>query len=484
MHARPTSSASERLPMTRRVFSSVAYEPPAYALRILEVLEQAGYEAWIVGGWVRDALLGLPCHDVDVTTSALWEQSAEVLRAAGITVHETGTPHGTVTAVLDGKGVEVTTYRVEGAYSDHRHPDEVRFVNTVQEDLGRRDFTINAMAYHPVRGLLDPYGGHDDLKAGILRSVGDPYQRFREDGLRVLRAVRFACRMGFVIEESTHQALHECAHGLEDISQERIGQEMDGILATGRIGWAIRHEPNVICNAIPELTDMLGFDQRSPWHAYDVMEHTVRMCNAVEAFTAGLASQRLRWAALLHDVGKPASLELDEIERGHFYGHPILGAIMAERIMKRLGLPGDMVRSSCALIRYHDHVVRPTSRSMRRTLAIMEEADPGNAVVLSHELMDLKRGDAVSKAPKCAWYAVELDEMDRLLREEERKGLVLSAKDLAIDGNDVVEALGIKPGPMVGMTLSTLLQSVIDDEVENTREALLGELLRSAQQYD
>lgn len=470
--------------MKRRVYSDVAYQPPAYGLRVLEVLEQAGYEAWIVGGWVRDALLGAPSHDVDVTTSALWEQGAKALRDAGIVVYETGTAHGTITAVIDGNAVEITTYRVEGTYSDHRHPDEVQFVSSVQEDLARRDFTINAMAFHPERGLLDPYGGKEDLVAGVLRAVGDPYERFREDGLRVLRAVRFACRMGFVIDEDTHQALHECAHGLEDIAQERIGQEMDGILATGRIGWAIRHEPNVICNAIPELTDMLGFDQRSPWHAYDVMEHTVRMCNAVEAFTAGQASQRLRWAALLHDVGKPASLELDANGGGHFYGHPILGAIMAERIMKRLGLPGDMVRSACALIRYHDHVVRPTDRSMRRTLAIMEEADPGNAFVLSHELMDLKRGDAVSKVPKCARYAVELDVMDRLLREEELKGAVLGVKDLAIDGNDVVEQLGIQPGPMVGMTLSTLLQSVIDKEVENTREGLIDELLRAAQQYD
>lgn len=470
--------------MYRRVYDDVAYNLPASTLHVLSLLEQAGYEAWVVGGWVRDALLRAPSHDVDIATSALWTQSADVLRTAGIMVHETGTAHGTITAVVDGDPIEITTYRVEGTYSDHRHPDEVRFVSTIEEDLGRRDFTINAMAYHPERGLLDPYDGHNDLKAGIIRSVGNPYDRFNEDALRVIRAVRFACRMGFAIEEHTHQALHECAHGLEDIAQERIGQEMDAILATGRIGWAIRHEPNVICNAIPELTDMLGFDQMSPWHAYDVMEHTVRMCNAVEAFTAGMASQRLRWAALLHDIGKPASLSIGPDDCGHFYGHAILSSIMAERIMKGLGLPGAMVRSTCALIRYHDHVVRPTSRSMRRVLAIMEESDPGNAYVLSHELMDLKRGDAVSKVPKCAWYAVELDEMDRLLREEQRKGAALSVRDLAVDGHDVTEVMGIKPGPMVGMTLSTLLQSVIDGEVANTREALIAELLRTAQQYD
>lgn len=470
--------------MAKRVYESVAYEPPASALRVLQILEDAGYEAWVVGGWVRDALLGAPCHDVDVTTNAHWRDGERLFAEAGLDVKETGAELGTITVTVDGDPIEVTTYRKEGSYSDHRHPDEVCFVQDVHEDLARRDFTINAIAYHPERGLLDPYGGHQDLKDGVLRTVGDPYRRFSEDALRVLRAVRFACRMGFGIEEKTHLALKECAHGIEEIAQERIGIEVNAILATGRVGWALRNEPDVMCTAIPELVDMLGFDQRSAWHAYDVMEHTVRVCNAVECFTAGIASQRLRWAALLHDIGKPATLSLDEQERGHFYGHPILSAIMAERIMKRLGLPSAMVRSASALVRYHDHIVRPTQRSMRRVLAIMEESDPGNAMVLSHELMDLKRADAVSKVPKCAWYAVELDVMDEILREEERKGAVLRTSDLAISGRDVIEALDLKPGPMVGMTLSSLLQAVIDGEVENTRESLMGELFRSAQQND
>ena len=469
--------------MLKRPCDHVAYEPPAYALRVLEVLEGAGYEAWIVGGWVRDALMGAPCHDVDVTTDALWEQSEEAFRAAGYPVIESGAQHGTVTVVIDGQPVEVTTYRHDGTYTDHRHPDEVEFVHDVCVDLLRRDFTVNAIAYHPQRGILDPYGGCADLAAGIIRTVGNPYRRFSEDALRVLRAVRFACRMGFDIEPRTHQALKECAHGIEDLAQERIGQEMCGILETGRVGWALRHEPDVLCNAIPELTDMLGFDQKSPWHAYDVMEHTVRVCNAVEAFTAGVASLRLRWAALLHDIGKPATLSLDEQGGGHFYGHPILGAIMAERIMKRLALPSDLVRSACALVRYHDHIVRPTARSMRRTLAMLEEADPGNAMPLSHELMDLKRADAVSKVPKAAWYAIDLDEMDKLLVEEERKGVVLHVRDLKVTGRDVVEALGIKPGPMVGMTLSSLLGSVIDGDIENTHKALMSELYRLSMDY-
>lgn len=180
---------------------------PGFALRVIDALESAGYEAWAVGGWVRDSLRGTEGHDVDVTTSALWQQTEAVLTAAGIEVHETGTAHGTVTAVVDGEPVEVTTYRTEGAYSDFRHPDEVHFVTDVREDLARRDFTVNAMAFHPERGLLDPYGGQDDLQAGVIRAVGEPEERFREDALRVLRAVRFACRLGYAIEPATQAAL-------------------------------------------------------------------------------------------------------------------------------------------------------------------------------------------------------------------------------------------------------------------------------------
>ena len=460
----------------RPVRQTPSYEPPASALRVLDVLENAGFEAWIVGGWVRDALLGAPNHDVDVTTSARWEEGAAALRAAGITVRETGTPHGTITAVIDGEPIEVTTYRVDGTYSDHRHPDEVRFVSDVREDLARRDFTINAMAYHPTRGLLDPYGGAKDLAAGVVRAVGDPASRFEEDALRTLRAVRFACRMGFSIEEGTQRALEAAAPGLEDVADERIGKEMDGILATGRVGWALVHEADVLCAAIPELAPMRGFDQRSSWHAYDVMVHTAHVCNAVECFTAGVASSELRWAALLHDIGKPASFVLDKQGRGHFYGHPIVGAGMVRTIMRRLAMPTPLIQAVSALVHLHDHIIRPTERSMCRTMALLEESCPGHALSLAHELMDLRRADAVSKVPKCAWYAVELDAMDKILRDLKHRGVALRVSDLAVDGDDVMEIMGAQPGPMIGHILSKLLAAVVDGEVPNTREALIMEL--------
>ncbi len=449
---------------------------PAYAMRVVDALEEAGYEAWVVGGWVRDALLGSAGHDVDVTTSAPWQETARVLRAAGVEVHETGTQHGTVTAVVGGLPVETTTYRVEGAYSDRRHPDEVRFVTDVREDLARRDFTVNAMAYHPRRGLLDPFGGQEDLERGVIRAVGEPGLRFSEDALRVLRAVRFACRLGFEIEPATEAALTRCAGGLGQIASERIGQEMDGILATGRVAWALRHEFDVLCAALPELAPMRGFDQRSPYHAYDVAEHTARVCAAVECVTGGCAGRALRWAALLHDVAKPATFSEDDGGRGHFFGHPEEGARVAGRVMGRLAVERQVVREAQALVRLHDLPVTPKTRSVRRMLAKLEGSCPGRGAALAYMLVDLKRADALGKAPACMGYAAELDQMAAALRAELARGKTCTVADLAVNGADVMRERGIEPGPGVGMVLHGLLAAVIDDELPNDREVLLAQL--------
>ena len=466
--------------MTRggRVSSTVemhlARELPAYARRVVDVLEAAGYEAWVVGGWVRDALLGRPGHDVDVTTSAPWQETARVLRAAGIEVHETGTAHGTVTAVVEGRPVETTTYRVEGSYSDRRHPDEVRFVTNVREDLARRDFTVNAMAFHPERGLLDPFGGEKDLAARIIRAVGEPRLRFEEDALRVLRAVRFACRLDAMIEPATQAALVACAPELSEIAQERIGQEMDGILATGRAAWALRHEFAVLSAAVPELAPMAGFDQKSPYHDYDVLEHTARVCAGVEEFAGGSPLHALRWAALLHDVAKPACWSEDVSGRGHFFGHPEEGARVTHSVMGRLAIPREVVRAACALVSLHDFEIRATAPSLRRMLLELERRAPGQAGELSFALLDLKRADAVAKAPQCMGYAVELDAMSRVLRAELAGGGVWKTGQLAVSGADVIRERGIEPGPGVGMVLAQLLSAVMAGEVENEREALLA----------
>lgn len=454
----------------------LAAQLPEYARVVVDALEQAGYEAWVVGGWVRDALLGTPGHDVDVTTSAPWQETERVLAAAGVEVHETGVAHGTVTAVVDGRPVETTTYRVEGAYSDLRHPDEVRFVTDVREDLARRDFTVNAMAFHSERGLLDPFGGERDLAARLIRAVGEPRRRFGEDALRVLRAVRFACRLDAVIEPATQAALVACAPQLAHIAQERIGQELDGILATGRTAWALRNEFAVLSAAVPELAPMAGFDQKSPYHAYDVLEHTARVCAGVEAFCGGVPSRALRWAALLHDVAKPACWSEDVSGRGHFFGHPQEGARVARCVMGRLAIPTEVTRAAAQLVLLHDFELAATAPSVRRMLAELERGAHGQASALAFSLLDLKRADAIAKAPACRGYAVELDGIVRELRAELARGAIYGVRDLAVGGADVLRECGIAPGPGVGMVLEQLLTAVMAGEIPNERGALLEQM--------
>lgn len=447
---------------------------PDYARRVLEVLERGGHEAWVVGGWVRDALLGDAAHDVDVASDARWDEAERLLAGAGLEVHRTGVEHGTVTAVVGGRPVEVTTYRVEGAYSDRRHPDSVRFVSSVTDDLARRDLTINAMAYHPDRGLLDPFGGARDLAAGVVRAVGDPDRRLGEDALRVLRAVRFACRLGFDVEPATRAALAAHAPELSHVARERVGAELDGIVATGRLARAMRSEREVLVAAVPELAPMVGFEQRSPYHCFDVWEHTARVVEAVEELSGGVASAHLRWAALLHDIGKPRTLTVDARGQGHFFGHPAAGAEMSGQIMRSLALPLSLVRPCVDLVRLHDRPVKATRHSVLRMLSDLDARHPGAAVPLAFETLVLKRADALSKAPAYRGYAVEVDGIERVLRRTLAEGAPFRVADLAVDGRDVMAALGGAPGPWVGSALESCLREVVHGRVPNDREALLG----------
>lgn len=457
---------------------------PPHALAVLRALERSGHEAWVVGGWVRDALRGAPAHDVDVCTSAPVAQSEAALAAAGIEYHETGVAHGTVTAVVDGRPVETTTYRVDGTYSDQRHPDSVTFVRDIREDLARRDFTINAMAWHPDRGLLDPFGGERDLAEGVVRAVGEPPRRFGEDALRVLRAVRFASRLGFAVEPATQAALDACAGELAHVARERVGSELRGIVASGRGGWALLHEAGAMAAALPALGRMRGFAQRSPYHCYDVLEHTARVMDGIEVFSGGVATERLRWAGLLHDIGKPACLTLDGRGQGHFFGHPREGAVMAERIGRDLALPLGLLRGVVALVRLHDRPTRPTVPSM---LALVAELDRRSGsrtredtLALAHEMLVLRRADAWAKASQCRGYATVLDAHERVLRRIEAEGLCWRTSELAVGGGEVMAALGISPGPAVGEALGRLLALVMDGSVPNERAALLEALASGA----
>lgn len=447
---------------------------PAYAWRVLSVLEQGGYEAWVVGGWVRDALLGMPSHDVDACTNAPWQESVRLLKAADIEVHCTGVQHGTVTAVVQGHPVEVTTYRVESGYSDLRHPDSVQFVDSILDDLARRDLTINAIAYHPQRGLLDPYAGKKDLEAGCIRAVGDPRRRFTEDALRVLRAVRFAARLGFEVEPATQDALQACASELAHIARERIGHELDGIIATGHLAWALRTQRSVLLEAVPTLAPMVGFEQNSPFHCYDVYEHTIRVVAAMECFAGGTASKRLRWASFLHDIGKPHTFTMDEKGQGHFFGHPSAGAQIAESLLRMFALPTSLIAPCVNLVRFHDRPVKATRHSVLRMMSDLDSRCPGQAVPLAFELLTLKRADAMGKAAPYRSYALEIDKIERVLRELVGQHAPYRVKDLALNGTDVVQALGGRPGPWIGTMLESVLREVVHGRLDNSREAQLA----------
>lgn len=435
-------------------------EAPGWALDVLRALEAAGHEAWFVGGFVRDALLGRPAADVDVATSAFWEEVRDVFRARGMAVIETGVRHGTVTVRSAGRNVEVTTYRADGVYEDGRHPSSVSFVRNIREDLARRDFTMNALAYHPQRGLFDPFDGAADVRAGVLRAVGDPQRRFSEDALRVLRAVRFVSQLGFSVEERTEKALFASAAGMRALSGERISHEMDGILCGSHAHAALVRYVDVVGAVVPEVLPMKGLDQRNPYHVHDVLEHTAW---AVERTRPDL---RVRWAAFLHDVGKPDCFTVGPDGRGHFYGHPARSVELARGILRRMRKSARFTADVLALVELHDADVAPTPKAVKRTLRKLD----GRADLL-RDLCELKRGDARAQSALAAGKERAADEVERALDEVLAAHEAFSLKDLAVGGRDVL-ALGVPAGPEVGRALSAALDAVVDGAVENDHEAL------------
>lgn len=458
-----TSSHSSGDARSRYAAASPALPVPPQARRVIEVLEAAGFEAWCVGGFVRDSLLGRPVSDIDIACSALWPQTEETCLAAGMRVHRTGEKHGTVTVVCDDAAFEVTTFRVDGAYSDARHPDEVRFVRSLKEDLARRDFTINAMAYHPLRGLADPFGGLEDARRGIIRTVGDPAQRFGEDALRILRACRFSSQLGFSLDGATYQAMLEGKRGLLRVSSERITAELQKLLLGGNVRDALLQTVDVLSAVLPELVAMKGFDQCTPYHCHDVLEHTARAVAGTPPYPL------VRWAALFHDMGKPAAFFKEPGGRGHFYGHAKISVPLARGIMDRLTFSTAFRDRVLLLVERHDDVFDATPRAVKRALARM-----GGDVELFRALCDLKRGDASAQAPAYAEERMRrADDLLRVLDGILAEGEAFTLKHLAVNGRDAMDA-GIAQGPSVGAALAAALDAVIDEQIPNDRETLLA----------
>lgn len=429
---------------------------PAYVTDCLDALEEAGYEAYLVGGCVRDMCLGQRPQDFDICTAAKPGEIQAVFADKPLVL--AGVKHGTV-GVVTGEGVvEITTFRTEGGYGDNRHPDWVDFVEDIDADLARRDFTVNAMAYAPRRGFRDPFGGKADLEAGILRAVGDPETRFREDALRILRGFRFAVRFRLALDGATWAAMVSQAPLMEHLAMERVYDELCKLLPLVNARDLVQFHP-ILSAVIPELGPMLGFDQHSPHHAYDLYTHTAHVVSGVPG------DLTLRWAALLHDCGKIPCFTTDDTGRGHFYGHAKAGAEAAEAILTGLRAPRELRENAVTLIAEHMTRLEPDKRLLRRRLSklgweamerlvLLQEADMGSKGTREHDAQGY------------------FSEIRRLLDEIREEDACLRLRDLKVNGNDLM-ALGYE-GKAIGACLQEMLDLILDETLPNERNALLA----------
>lgn len=433
---------------------------PQKAEQILRTLNEAGYEAYVVGGCVRDSILDRVPGDWDITTSALPEQVKELFHR---TV-DTGIQHGTVTVMMGKEGFEVTTYRVDGEYHDGRHPDAVTFTRSLEEDLKRRDFTINAMAYHPEHGLVDLFGGMEDINRKIIRCVGDPVERFTEDALRMLRAVRFSAQLGFTVEENTKAALTKMSGNLEHVSAERIQTELVKLLVSDhpeKIQDA--YELGITKVILPEFDAMMETTQETLHHCYNVGEHTIHALMNIPA------DKVLRLTMLFHDTGKPARKTVDPDGTAHFKGHAYVSEELTKSIMHRLKFDNDTLRKVSKLVLYHDDRMPATMKHVRRAMnRISAELFP--------YYMKVRMADTLAQSDYQRDKKLEnLAGIKKCYQEILEKKQCVSLKELKVNGQDLIAA-GIEKGPKIGQTLQTLLQEVIEEPEKNTREYLLARI--------
>lgn len=449
-------------------------EIPSGANEIIHSLQNNGYEAFLVGGCVRDSILGRPIHDYDITTSATPDEMMKVFKDKRII--ETGLQHGTITIVINGEGYEVTTYRIDGNYSDSRRPDSVTFTRSLEEDLKRRDFTINAMAYNNEVGLIDPFNGMEDIKYHKIRCVGRAEDRFSEDALRILRAIRFASQLGFVLEPDTDWNISKMYKNLEDISIERINSEFCKIAASSDfcVQMVLYHE--VFSLFIPEIKDMFGFQQNNPYHMYDVWNHTVHAVHAVHAVQAyecdcepDLNSRDLitSLAVFFHDIGKPHCYQDGEDGIRHFKGHGRVSADMTNEIMKRLRFDNDTREKVVELVYYHDATFEVGKKYIKRWLNKIGEEQ-------FRRLLNVRRADIKAQAYiEQESRLQKIDNIEYILEEVLQDDECFSLKDLAVNGKDVMDTMLIKSGKEVGYWLNEILTRVIDGRLKNDREDLI-----------
>lgn len=434
---------------------------PSSAEKILRILEENGYEAYVVGGCVRDSILGRRPDDWDITTSASPEQVKGLFRK---TV-DTGLQHGTVTVLMDKEGFEVTTYRVDGDYEDGRHPREVMFTSSLEEDLKRRDFTINAMAYHPDRGLVDLFHGMEDMENQVIRCVGNPMERFQEDALRILRAVRFSAQLGFTIEENTREGIRSLAPNLKNVSAERIQVELVKLLVSPHPDYLrTAYETGITKEFLPEFDTCMRTEQNTSHHCYNVGEHTLHSLLNIRA------DKVLRLTMLLHDMGKPVVKKTDEAGRDHFKMHGQKSEQMAKTILRRLKFDNDTLNKVCRLVKWHDARPLPEMAAVRRAVnKIGEDIFP---LYLEVQMADMMAQSTYRRQEK----EERIRGVKKCYEEIMEKKQCVSLKTLAVTGRDLIAA-GCRPGPELGDILDGMLEHVLEYPEENTKERLM-ELLK------
>ncbi len=428
---------------------------PANVADVIGRLNANGFEAYAVGGCIRNFMLSIEPKDFDVTTSATPDEMKRVFE--GFRVIETGIKYGTLTVISDGMPIEVTTYRIDGEYADNRRPENVTFTTKLAEDLKRRDFTINAMAYNPAIGIVDVFGGRKDLQKGIVRAIGDPDERFAEDGLRILRALRFASCYSLRIEQGTADSIHRNRRLLENIAGERIAAEMNRLLC-GNCVDVLREFYDVISVFLPEFAECRGFQQHTKYHDRDVLEHIIATVGAIEA------EPHLRLTMLLHDIGKPEYFTVGADGVGHFKGHAKGSTKIAERFMKRLKYGNEITEKVIKLIETHDIPIENRRNLIKRYLN-RYGSDMFFDIIKVHIADDM--GKAVQYRERIKTYEAAALEAREIIAEQE----CFSLRDLAVNGNDMKE-LGLE-GAQIGEALNTLLELVIDEKCENEKTALL-----------
>jgi len=439
---------------------SINQKIPEPIKKAMQLLNENNFAAYLVGGSVRDLLLQKTPSDYDIATEAKPEQTKDVFK--NFSVIPTGVRYGTVTVIIEDQKIEITTYRIEADYNDYRRPSQVQYTDQIKEDLARRDFTINALAYHPEDGLLDFFGGQSDLENKLIRAVGKPIERFEEDPLRILRTLRFAARLNFSVEKETAKAMFICKHLLLKISKERIQQEFIKIITATNIKKILLMYRDIFAIIVPAIAQTFDFEQHHPYHIFDVYTHTVEVVTKVPT------QLDLRLAAFYHDIAKPGTFSLDENGVGHFYGHPKLSAEIAKQSLRELKFDKKTIKQVTLLVEHHDIPIWPEKKLIKKRLARFGEET-------FFKLITLQKADVLGQAKTVrAERLAFLNQIEELAKTILKEKPSLDLKDLKIDGYDAL-ALGLS-GPQIGRALNQCLTAIIDEEIKNEREILLDYL--------